>query len=527
MSKICLCLTGNTIDQNLKVLEIYRSYADLVELRVDCLDPDERFLIRHFPSQAGLPAILTIRRTMDGGLFTGGEGSRISLFSRGLAFAETDQRRNFAYVDLEEDLTVPSLEEAARTFGTRIIRSYHSIQGGVEEGIAARLKSLRRTGNEIPKVAVKPESLKDTLRLYAAAEATADFDKIILGMGHYGVSTRILAEKMGSYISYASAIAGIADKLGDVSGGKRGENSLDESELPQGAPGQLNPRDLLELYRFKNISAKTRIFGIAGFPLKATSSPPFFNRVFTEEELDAVYVPFPAESLDVFLELANFLNIQGASITVPHKEEILKSLSSRSAEVQSVGACNTILRTPEGWAGYNTDTRGFSDSLLNFIDRTSLRGLKITIIGAGGAARAVAAEVFRLKGKALILNRTQIRARRLALPYNFKWGAADSAGADMMEKFSDIIIQTTSVGMEPDIDADPLEDYKFSGKETVMDIIYKPEMTRFLLRARQAGCRVLNGYDMLFRQAVYQYKIFTGKTFPARFLNRLNIKEFA
>jgi 3-dehydroquinate dehydratase/shikimate dehydrogenase len=522
MSRICLCLTGKTLAQDLEALEMYRKYVDLAELRVDCLDPDERFLIRHFPEEAGLPVILTIRRTRDGGYFNGGEGSRITLFSRGLAFAEVDRRRNFAYVDLEEDLNVPSLEEAARTFGTRIIRSYHNMQGGVNEDLAARLRSLRRMGDEIPKVAVKPDSLNDTLRLYAAASETMNFDKIILGMGHYGVNTRILAEKMGSYLSYTSAIAGTADS----SQGNLWEAQglpLEAPSLPRGAPGQLNPRDLTEVYRFRDITAKTKIFAVAGYPLNATSSPPFFNEVFTKEKIDAVDVPFPAESLKIFLELADFLNIQGASITVPYKEEIIPYLSSQSDEVKSVGACNTIVRTSAGWAGYNTDTQGFSDSLLNFIGQSSLRGKKITIIGAGGAARAVAAEVFRLKGKALILNRTLVRARRLAQLYNFKWAATDGEGADLAEKFSDIIIQTTSAGMEPFIDADPLEDYQFTGREKVMDIVYKPERTRFLLRAMKAGCPVINGYDMLLRQAMCQYRFFIGREFPAHLKNRIHL----
>jgi 3-dehydroquinate dehydratase/shikimate dehydrogenase len=512
-------LTGKTLAQDLEALEIYRKYIDLAELRVDCLEPDERFLIRHFPEQAGLPVILTIRRTIDGGYFQGGEGSRITLFSRGLAFAEADRRRNFAYVDLEEDLNVPSLEEAARTFGTRIIRSYHNIQGGVDEDLAAKLRSLRRIGDEIPKVAVKPNNLADTLRLYIAAEETKNFNKIILGMGHYGVNTRILAAKMGSYLSYTSAIAGISDVFQDTLGDIRRE----EAALPPGAPGQLNPRDLAQIYRFRNITAKTKVFAVVGYPLNATSSPPFFNQVFTEEKIDAVYVAFPAESLKFFLELADFLDIQGVSVTVPYKEEIIPHLASLSDEVKLVGACNTIVRTPAGWAGYNTDTRGFSDSLLNFTGQSNLRGKKITIIGAGGAARAVASEVFRLKGKAIILNRTPVRARHLALPYRFMWAGTDSEGVELMEKFSDIIIQTTSAGMEPFVDADPLEDYKFTGKEKVMDIVYKPERTRLLLRATQAGCPVLNGYDMLLRQAMYQYRFFIGTEFPAHLKNRIHI----
>src|SRR5215469_11879574 len=129
MAKICLCLTGKTLAQNFEILDKHRRYVDLAELRVDCLEPDERFLIRRFPEMAGLPVILTIRRDIDGGSFIGGEGSRITILANALAYADPDRRRNFAYVDLEDDLDVPSLEEAARTYGTHIIRSWHNIDG--------------------------------------------------------------------------------------------------------------------------------------------------------------------------------------------------------------------------------------------------------------------------------------------------------------------------------------------------------------------------------------------------------------
>ncbi|MDR1129172.1 MAG: hypothetical protein LBL20_07660 [Treponema sp.] len=182
-----------------------------------------------------------------------------------------------------------------------------------------------------------------------------------------------------------------------------------------------------------------------------------------------------------------------------------------------------MVRTPEGWAGYNTDIRGFSDSLLGFIGRKDLAGRRISIIGAGGAARAVAFEIARLKGKALVLNRTLARAKRLAQPYKFICANADPEGAEMMKKYSDIIIQTTSVGMEPDIAGDPMPDYKFTGKEKVMDLVYKPEKTVFLKRAAAAGCQVINGYDMLIIQAIYQYHFFMGAEFPAQLRSRIDL----
>jgi 3-dehydroquinate dehydratase/shikimate dehydrogenase len=143
------------------------------------------------------------------------------------------------------------------------------------------------------------------------------------------------------------------------------------------------------------------------------------------------------------------------------------------------------------------------------------------VLGAGGAARAVTSEISRLKGKCLILNRNAVRARELAHTYRFKWGGLDSQGLDMMDRFSDIIIQTTPVGTAPNILDDPFGLYHFTGKETVMDLIYKPERTAFLKRAEAAGCRALNGFDMLIRQAKYQYQFFFGKDFPVELIPRL------
>jgi 3-dehydroquinate dehydratase/shikimate dehydrogenase len=500
MAKLCLCLTAKTLARDLEILEKYRRYIDIAELRVDCLDPDERFLIRHFPGQAGIPVILTVRREQDGGKYVGGEGARIRLLSQGIAFAEADLRQNFAYVDLEEDLDVSSLEEAARTFGTRIIRSWHNFNG-VGEDIPGKIRQLRRTGDELVKVAVMPRGSEDTLKVVKAARETKDVDKILLCMGHYGVFTRILAEKLGSLISFTSA--------------------LDEADSPAAAPGQMDPRELADLYRFRKITADTPVFGVTGFPLTVSDSPRFFNTVFSMEETDAVYVPFPADSVSALIELAEQLNVQGLSVTIPYKEKVLPYLSYRSGEVETAGACNTLVFSPQGWGGYNTDIRGFSDSLLEFIGKKNLKGKKITIIGAGGAAKAVAAEIFRLAGRALVLNRTLARARELAQPYKFLWGGLDKEGVDTMRKYSDIIIQTTPVGMKGNSASDPLEMYDFSGKEMVMDLVYKPEITPFLGRAQAAGCPVQNGYDMLIRQARYQYSLFLKREFPQDLLNRV------
>jgi len=524
MAKICLCLTAKTIKRNLEILDKYRKFTDLAEFRVDCLDPDERLHIRRFPELAGLPVILTIRRDIDGGYFTGGEGARVKMLANGLAYAKADSRYNFAYVDIEEDFDVPSLEEAARTFGTRIIRSMHNVNGVIDD-IPARMKSMQRYGDEIIKVAVSVKSTNEVLKVFQASKNCTCQDKIIICMGHFGIYSRVLAERFGSFLTYSSA--------------------LSESEVP-GAPGQMDVRELAELYHFRNITNKTKVYGVVGYPLKASVSPWFFNTIFGLENTDAVYVPFPANSVKDFLELAKAMEVQGLSITVPYKEAVLPELLKSSPVVQSVGACNTMYYSDNGWIGDNTDCSGFSASLLKFLGKKNLKYLKITIIGAGGVARAVASEVHRLGGKALILNRTVHKARNLASLYKFRWGGLDSQGIEKVSKFCDIIIQTSSVGMEgyevtasqsnpvvkgssdsseadsPDSSNDPLELYSFTGKEVVMDLIYTPAVTPFLKRAVMAGCRTLNGYDMVIRQACLQYARFTGGEIPEKLLLQVN-----
>ncbi|MDR3304014.1 MAG: type I 3-dehydroquinate dehydratase [Treponema sp.] len=500
MAKICLCLTGKTLSRDVELLDKYRKYVDLAELRVDCLDSDERLHIRRFPEMAGLPVILTIRREVDGGYFAGGEGSRIGLLSRGLAFAEPDRRYNFAFVDLEDYLDAPNLEEAARSFGTRVIRSRHNING-IEADMAGILRRLRRVGDELVKLAVMPHSSEDLLAVFRAAQETPDIDKTLICMGPFGAPSRILTEHFGSQISYTSASG--------------------ERDLPIAASGQLDPKELAELYHFRSISRQTKVFGITGFPLKTTLSPAFFNTAFGLENIDAVYVPFSTDSVGPFLELAAEIGVAGVSVTIPHKESVLPFLTSASEAVQGIAACNTLVYTPQGWAGFNVDAAGFSTALLDFINKKNFKGQRVTIVGAGGASRAVAAEVFRLGGKALVLNRSEVKARDLAEQYHFAWAALDSKGIDTMKKYADIIIQTTSVGMEGYEQSDPIAMYKFSGFEVVMDLIYKPERTMLLRRATAAGCRVLNGYDMLIQQAQLQYRHFMGVDFPRHLMSRM------
>ncbi len=490
---VCLCLTGKTLAANLAAVDAHRSQVDLIELRADCLDPSEKFILRSFPERAGLPCILTVRRRSDGGFFEDGEGVRLVMIAKALTYARADASANFAYVDLESDFHMTAIEEACRTFGTRIIRSRHYTEG-MPDDLDAAWEPLAQEEDEIPKLAVTPRSAADLGRLISWNATLPKRERLVIGMGEYGVPSRILAQQLGSLFCYTSAGGG---------------------GLPIAAPGHLTASNFINTYRAKETGPASSLYALlGGVPILNSLSPQLHNSAFRAMGKDALFFPMPSESIEVALRDMELLGVKGAAITVPLKEDVLPYLASVSTDVQRIGACNTLISTDKGWAGYNTDADGFERSALEFLGREDFKGLRVTLIGAGGAAKSVALSLSRKGAECVILNRTISVARQLARKYGFIWGPLDDRALDIVSKYSDLIVQATSAGMAGGVQGDPLEFYEFSGKEKVFDLIYKPEKTALLARAEAAGCQTINGYKMLRYQASGQYKLWMSEIPP-------------
>jgi 3-dehydroquinate dehydratase / shikimate dehydrogenase len=494
MSKLCLCLTGSTIEQNLAALDRYRGLVDLAELRVDFLLPQERFRIRDFPEKAGIPTILTVRRKQDGGRFEQGEGVRLVIIAKGLSFADPDRHKNFAYVDLEQDFQIPAIQEAARIFGTKVIRSLHCMDG-MPADLEKTWAALSASPYEIPKLSVATKSIQDSERLFRFfGPMSRDRERIVSGMGEYGFCTRVLADRTGSLLGYVSAVG---------------------AKLEASASGQMDPDAMRSVYRIGEAKPNWAIYGIlGGAAVLGSLSPTIHNAGFRAAGLKALYLPFPADDLESFMRMTELLDVRGFSITVPFKEKILPRLSWRSPEIKAIGACNTAVRTPDGWAGYNTDAIGFRKAVLQFMGAKDLAGVKACIVGAGGAARSVAYMLNELGASACVINRSIPKAKRLAETYGLPWSGMTERAVDLLEQYNDLIVQTTSVGMEGGPPGDPLEWYQFSGKEALFETIYNPPQTALMKRAREAGCRTTNGRSMLLAQAAAQFSLFTGRDYP-------------
>jgi 3-dehydroquinate dehydratase / shikimate dehydrogenase len=491
---ICLCLAEETLDADLRAIERVKGRIDLVELRVDHLAPAEQGLAGRLPGRAGLPAILTVRRTRDGGRFTGDERDRVALLGR---LAEA----GFRYVDLEEDLDAPGLDARIRGAGGRIIRSFHDFQG-VPADLSPRLARLARGPDEIPKAAVMPKTCAElTLFLDAAAAAVSAGgarERILLAMGDLGFPTRVLASRLGSAWCYSSPAG-------------RGV-----------APGHVDPVSLEDGYGFRAIGAGTAVYGVMGNPVMHSGSPMIHNRGFARLGLDAVYLPFLVPDLDGFWGVADRLGIRGLSVTVPHKQALLSRLRNRDRRVEAAGACNTITRDPSGgWSGTNTDIDGFLAPLKKAWGGSVPCGAAATVIGAGGAARAVVYALRSAGARVLVLNRTVGHARSLAAAFSVGHAGLDAEGIRRARDYSDLVVQTTSVGMAPDTAADPAPGFTFTGRELVYELIYAPGRTALVQRALAAGCRIVYGRQMLLEQARGQFLLFTGREYPEELMEEL------
>lgn len=274
-----------------------------------------------------------------------------------------------------------------------------------------------------------------------------------------------------------------------------------------------------------NIHGKTSVFGVIGDPIAHTLSPLMHNSAIAAMGIDAVYIPFNVKPQ--FLENAVnsivYLNIKGLNVTVPHKTEVMKYLDRLTDVARAVGAVNTIINDNGTLTGDNTDVYGFEmclkkdGGLETFPER-------ICILGAGGAARGVAyaCSMRDEVREVIVLNRTFSKAEKLAEELSHVTGKtlvpmpADKETLKSMLPASGLVINTTSVGMHPDIDSSPVPDPDvFNEGQVICDIIYNPLKTKFLREASSRGARTIGGIAMLAYQGARSLSLWTGMDAPA------------
>ena len=255
------------------------------------------------------------------------------------------------------------------------------------------------------------------------------------------------------------------------------------------------------------IDAHTGLYAVFGDPVGHSLSPAIHNRAFHETGHNGVYVALRVRDIEAAVAAVRSLSLRGVSITVPHKTAVIPFLDHVDATAQAIGAVNTIVNQDGCLRGYNTDAPAAVQALQDLV---SLAGRKVAILGAGGAARAVGFGLAAEKVPIVVVNRTRSRGKELAQ----RLGAGFEAIEDYQPADDTILINTTPVGMWPQVDAVPFPPERLKPGMVVMDIIYNPLHSRLLQEAVARGCPTLNGVPMFVYQGALQFKLWTEQEAP-------------
>jgi 3-dehydroquinate dehydratase/shikimate dehydrogenase len=485
MTAICVSLTEATTEATLGRMAELAPLADLFEVRADFIrDLDLPALLRERPR----PLLFTCRPESEGGRWpdADAEGRRRRL--REAAESAVD------LVDVE--LRAGFDEVIAARAGRGLVVSHHDLAGVPEdlEGLSAEAAAL---GADVVKIVGTPRSARDLGRLMAFARGSSSEGVeetapgrwrglVALAMGPLGVASRILGGRHRAPFTYAAPVEG-----------------------REAAPGQLTADTLAKVYRVRSIGPGTRAYGILGIDVLRSLSPAIHNRAFAERGLDAVYVPLQSESLPAFLDALPDLGLSGFSVTRPWKSDILPHLAPDHVEPTAAraGSVNTVVVREGRLVGSSTDGDGVLVPLRHHL---VVSGRPVTLVGAGGAARAAAFALVEVGARVRVLARRPEQAAAVAADVGCDHGPLTA----LDDEAWDVLINATPVGSGACPGEMPVPEASLRSGGVVFDMVYEPRDTPLLQAARAAGCRSVDGVEMLVAQAVGQFEAWTGAPAP-------------
>ena len=510
--KICVSICAETFEEIIAKTKLAEEFADVVEVRFDCLRANElsRFRSQISDLKFKKPVLATFRSPEQGGTGAATVDERIAFWN--------ETSGDFWAIDLEKDIA-----RSISRGGTRIA-SHHDFTG-VPVDIDSIFDRLAASACDVVKIAVTVEDITDSIDLWRLVERARSQGKqvIPIAMGEAGKWTRILGLAHGAFLSYASLDAG------------------DET-----APGQVNVRDLANLYRVKQLDCETKVHGILGNPVSQSLSTYMHNPAFVSQGFNGVFIPFLVKNIDEFMRRMVLpetreveLNFCGFSVTMPHKQSIMKHLDEIDETAAKIGAVNSVKIGEDGkLTGYNTDAHGFITPLK--AKYGDLKGAKTAVFGAGGAARACVYALQQEGADVQLFVRDIAKGQAFADEFNvpifqilnFKSQLSSRDIEDQNSKIKDqkfdIIVDTTPLGMSGEhenkslLTSDELKGVKF-----VYDLVTKPNDTPIIREAKKAGIPAIGGLEMLVAQGAKQFEIWTGKQAPVEQMTAAVLARFA
>ena len=485
---------SNLTDAKTQVEDALKSSADILELRTDYLQDLTTEMLDEllaFTASKNQRVIVTCRDPKQGGQNDYPLDLRIAILAR--AAAEGADFIDCEYENYCDENAKTLIDQALSDSNTRLILSAHDFSGPFEDLGALYEKMLAANPEAIHKLVFTATHINDCFAAFNLLKNKRS-DAIVLAMGPHGLITRILAKKLGAFLTFAS--------LGDASAT---------------APGQITIKTLKSLYRWDNITPETRLFGVIGYPVGHSLSPAIFNACFDKQGIDALYMPIlvegEADQFDAFIEnvIEADMDFHGFSVTIPHKAHALDYVERKGDYLEQlaadIGAVNTLkIGFDRIVSGYNTDYAGAMDAIESAlaVGKHSLHSVDVAVLGAGGVARALVAGLSDVGASITIYNRTVEKAKSLAEEFKCKYAPLDKA----RETEAKLIVNCTSIGMHPNVEDSPLPAETIKPGIAVFDTVYNPLKTKLLQYAEQNTAKTINGAEMFIRQAMAQFKIF-------------------
>jgi 3-dehydroquinate dehydratase/shikimate dehydrogenase len=482
IGKICVAITGPTPADMLRNAEEIIRENHFVEFRLDYLPNPLAIMpkLKQFLYERGeITAIATCRRASTGGQFKGTIPAELDVL-------EKAAQAGCHLIDVElqtAEHTKPAQMKKLRANGAALIVSYHDYES--TKNLDAIFDRILPFQPEFVKIVSTAKTLADNVAMMRFLDRRRDEANIVgICMGEQGIISRVLGLRAGSVFTFAAAHAG-----------------------EETGPGQIEARTLRETWRIDHIDASTKVYGVAGNPVRHSLSPLMHNIAFRRETVNGVFLPLQTTRINDLLTLAREVPLQGLAITMPFKTEILKHLARTDVLSQKIGACNTVVRAQDGnLYGFNTDVAAVIRPLER---RLPLRGAKILVLGAGGAGRAAVFGLVEKGAEVFVWNRTAETAKKLA-----RQAKAKTIRREQIAKSNfDVIINTTPVGMRGVKPASLLEPKELNTR-LVFDLVYNPIDTPLIRMAREKGLPVVTGVEMFVHQGARQFEIWTGKPAP-------------
>ena len=481
--RICAVVAASTAREMRQHVRLALSETTTVELRLDWLRSDSerakflRWLSKDNPKDATFVA--TCRRREGGGKFPGDAQQELYWLTQA-------REAGCQWCDLEMETFQDLPGGAVREYpvSKRILLSIHDFDRTPKLPEMIRVASHGQV--DAMKIAAKACTISDSVRVLRLARRSKNF--VAVPMGEVGLPGRILALRQGSALAYAPVAEGTA-------------------------PGQVSLNEMKHLYRAHTLTRRTQVYGVIGDPVGHSLSPLLHNTGFVARRVDAVYLPFLVHQLRDFLEAVPEFGLRGFSVTLPHKQTILKHLKECEPLAADISAVNTVVVRRDGSLyGCNTDYIGVLRALEK---KLRIKGSRVLIFGAGGSARAAAFALARAGAVVCICARRETASKQLARAVG---GEAIPRRA-LRTEFFDAILNSTPVGMHPHDKISPLAPGELHCR-IVMDLIYRPQKTQLLKIAARKGIATVSGAEMFLAQGIAQWEIWMQKRAPEAFMRR-------